>query len=576
MKSKTSTSVAESPGPLRVLMWHFARRLFAPEDEQGNGSMGLGLGAILAICASPGAFASIFLMDKYSTLLQWLRHQTFDPYKASAADEYFFIVLSMTITGLVMVLRWNRLFPDRRDFSNLAPLPIPIRNIFLANFAALLVLAFLFGIDVNAVSSFLFPLFVALSRDTFSAFFHVAVSHAVTVLAASLFSFFGVFALVGVLILVVPKRLFRPVSVGVRMFLVVALLTEFLSNFFLQLFAGRLPGQSAGYVKLLPSFWFLGIYERILGTAKPAMAKLGMEAWEALAAVIVIAVLAYLLCYRRYFLRLPESEDMLGSSHHAHRLPEPVANLLFRSPFEHACCGFIAKVLMRSERHLMFFGGYLGLGLVMVAQTAFDSFNQAAPGSLPNAGLLAIPLMIAFFVVSGLRFVFDIPAALDANWVFRMALGPEAPEPRFLAKKLMLWAVLPWQVFLLTPLMALRFGWLVALGHAAVVIALTILLIDLLLVRFRKIPFTCSTQPELKQLLARILISVFAVLIVVPTLAAIERWLFAEPLRFIWLFAAVLLAWYLLRRYRHEMLPMDRGLTFEDRPAPQFELLKLA
>jgi hypothetical protein len=267
---------------------------------------------------------------------------------------------------------------------------------------------------------------------------------------------------------------------------------------------------------------------------------------------------------------------MLGSSHHAHRLPEPVANLLFRSPFEHACCGFIAKVLMRSERHLMFFGGYLGLGLVMVAQTAFDSFNQAAPGSLPNAGLLAIPLMIAFFVVSGLRFVFDIPAALDANWVFRMALGPEAPEPRFLAKKLMLWAVLPWQVFLLTPLMALRFGWLVALGHAAVVIALTILLIDLLLVRFRKIPFTCSTQPELKQLLARILISVFAVLIVVPTLAAIERWLFAEPLRFIWLFAAVLLAWYLLRRYRHEMLPMDRGLTFEDRPAPQFELLKLA
>lgn len=576
MKQQQFISAVQAPGPFRVLMWHFMRRLFASEDEQGTGSMGIGVGTILAICASPGAFASIILMDKYSTLLQWLRHQQFDPYKASASDEYFFIVLSMTITGLVMVLRWNRLFPDRRDFENLAPLPIPIRNIFLANFVALLVLAVLFGIDVNAVSSFLFPLFVALSQDTFSAFFHVAISHAVTVLAASFFSFFGVFALVGVLMLIVPKRLFRPVSVGVRMILVVALLTEFLSNLFLQLLSGRLPGHSAGLIKVLPSFWFLGIYEKVLGTAKPEMAKLGVQALESLALVIVIAVLAYSLCYRRYFLRLPESQEVLGSSRHARRLPEWIAKLLFRSQFEHACCSFVAKVLTRSERHVMFFGGYLGLGLVMVAQTAFDSFNQAGADGLPNASLLAVPLMIAFFVISGLRFVFDMPAALDANWVFRMALGPETPEPRHLARKVMLWAVLPWQLVLLTPLMTLRFGWPVAIGHTCVVIALSLLLIDVLLVRFRKIPFTCSVQPELKPLLARILTSLFAVLILVPMLAVIERWMFSEPVRFIWLFIALLLAWYLLRRYRQGILPMDRGLTFEDRPAPQFELLKLA
>ncbi len=576
MKHKQLVSAVESPGPFRVLMWHFMRRLFASEDEQGTGSMGLGVGTVLAICASPGAFASIFLMDKYSTLLQWLRHQHFDPYKASASDEYFFIVLSMTITGLVMVLRWNRLFPDSRDFSNLAPLPIPIRNIFAANFTALLALAFLFGIDVNAVSSFLFPLFVASSQDTAAAFFHVAISHAVTVLAASLFSFFSVFGLVGVLMLVTPKRIFRSVSVAMRMILVVALLTEFLSNLFLQLFSGRLPGQSALYVKVLPSFWFLGIYEKLLGTANPSMSALGMQAVEALALVIVAAVLAYALCYRRYFLRLPESQETLGGSRHAHRLPGWMAKLLFRSSFEHACCGFIAKVLTRSERHIMFFGGYLGLGLVMVAQTAFDSSNHAAVGPLPGIGLLAVPLMIAFFVLSGLRFVFDIPAALDANWVFRISLGPETPEPRFLARTVMLWAILPWQLLLLTPLMALQFGWPVAIGHTCIVIALSFLFIELLLLRFRKIPFTCSIQPELKQLLARILTSVFAVLVVVPILAAIEHWMLFEPLRFIWLSAAFLLAWYLLRRYRQRMLPMDRGLTFEDRPAPQFELLKLA
>jgi hypothetical protein len=157
-----------------------------------------------------------------------------------------------------------------------------------------------------------------------------------------------------------------------------------------------------------------------------------------------------------------------------------------------------------------------------------------------------------------------------------MALGPQTPEPRFLARKIMLWAVLPWQLFLLTPLMALRFGWPVAIGHTCVVIGLSFLLIDVLLLRFRKIPFTCSVQPELKQLLARILSSLFAFLVVVPVLAAVERWMFWEPVRFVWLFMAVLLAWYLMRRYRQNMLPMDRGLTFEDRPGPQFELLKLA
>jgi len=143
--------------PFWSLVAHFIKRLLAADEEQSDEGMSLGLGVVLAILALPGAFASIFLLDKYSTLLQWLRGQRhFDFYKASAADEYFFVVLSMTITGLVMVMRWNRLFPDRRDFANLAPLPIPIYQVFLANFTALLGLAVLFAVDVNAVSSFFF------------------------------------------------------------------------------------------------------------------------------------------------------------------------------------------------------------------------------------------------------------------------------------------------------------------------------------------------------------------------------------------------------------------------------------
>lgn len=562
--------------PFGSLTAHFIRRLFASENEQGGSTLGLGTGIVLAVLAVPGSFASIFLLGKYSTLVQFLRGHFIDPIRTSPSDEYFFIVLSMTITGLVMVMRWNRLLPDRRDFSNLAILPIPIRNIFLANFAALLALAFVFALDVNGVSVLLFPLFVTLSIGTASAFLKVASGHFTCVLAASLFSFFGVFALVGLNMLLLPRSWFRRVSVVLRIFLVVALLSEFFSNLFLQFFAGRVPGGAASYIRLLPSFWFLGLYEQMLGIAKPELAALGLRGLYCLAGMILLASVAYALCYRRYFLRLSESLDVVSTRRTAlHlRFPAWAECVLFRSPLEQACSSFVLKVLTRSEPHLMFLGAYLGIGFVLVAQTAMDAAANP-PSALPDAAWLAIPLMISFFVLSGLRFVFDIPAALDANWVFRASVECPYPEPRAVARRLMLAAVLPWQVLALAPITAQKFGWEIGLLHTCCVIALSVIFVDFLLRRFRKIPFTCNTQPDIRQLLGRILASVLGVLVAVPVLAGIERWMLAQPVRFVILAAVLAYSWRFLHKQRREMLAFELALTFEDTPEPPFDLLKI-
>ena len=77
--------------PFPALISHFVNRLFASEEEQGGSSLGFGIGAVLAILASPGAFASIFLMAKYSTLLQWMRGEHIDAIRRSPSDEYFFV-----------------------------------------------------------------------------------------------------------------------------------------------------------------------------------------------------------------------------------------------------------------------------------------------------------------------------------------------------------------------------------------------------------------------------------------------------------------------------------------------------
>ncbi len=564
--------------PFAALVKHFRLRLFASEEEQGSGGMGLGLGAVLAILASPGAFASIFLMGKYSTLLQWMRGKPLDAIKISPPDEYFFVVLSMTITGLVMIARWNRLFPDRRDFSNLAALPIPIRNIFLANLAALLSLALTIGLVLNAVSSVLFPLFVGLSVGTVTAFLHVAAANFCSVLSASLFSFFAVFALVGLLMLFVPKKVFRIVSLTARILLAVGLLSEFSSDVLPHLFAGKLPGGAAAFMKWVPSYWFLGMYESMLGIATPAMMQLGRQALLGLASAVALSMAAYGLCYRDIFLRLPETFDKLRTSRRrpARTLSDGLAGTLFRSPFERACSSFACKTMVRSEPHAMFFGSYLGVGLVIIGQAAIGAQADHSQPNLPSAAYLGVPLLITFFVVSGLRFVFDIPAALTANWLFQVSVEAPFPGPRELAKRLVLWATVPWQVLIMMPAMAAEYGWSLAVAHTVTVVTLTVLLAELLLAGFQKIPFTCSTQLDMRRLLIRMLGAAFGVLLIVPAIARAERWILVTPARFTAWTIVLAAGWLLLDRYGPGALEGRPELQFEDGPSAAFELLKLS
>lgn len=537
--------------PFGTLVAYFIKRIFASEDEQNDEEVSLGLGVVVALLASPGAFASLFLLDKYSTLLQWIRGQRhFDFLRASAGDEYFFIVLSMTITGLVMLMRWNRLFPDRRDFANLAPLPIPIRHVFLANFAALSGLAIVFAVDVNMVSCLFFPAFVTASDGTLAALWHVGIAHWATVFSATLFSFCALFALVGLLTLLLPAKWLRPVSVAVRILLAVVLMVEFFSNFFLQLFSGHLPAYASAYLKWLPSFWFVGVYEKLIGIATPLMRAMEMRAWWALGIAIGVMIVSYTLCYQRHFLRLAESFDTLtGQTHGAwFRLPERLKKVLFRSPFEEACLLFFARVMTRSERHVMFLGGYLGVGLVLVAQSA-----------------AAAPLLLAFFLITGLRLAFEIPAAMSANWAFRFAANDIVPSPSAVTRRLMMLLVLP------CAFVPAGSPWQIPFN-----LGFSMLGIDLVLLGFGCIPFTYHMQTDSRRMVVRFIWAIVGMLFLVPTLLWLERWALVSAWRYSVLTGAILLGWLELRRRQraNEREPLD--LRFEQRAPSEFELLKLA
>jgi hypothetical protein len=173
----------------------FTARIFRGSGDSDAEGLDLGVGLVLTLLALPGGFVAVLLFPKYGTLLQWMRGVVNADVAATALpDEYFFIVLSMVVTGAVAVWRWDSIFPDRRDYLNLVPLPISRWTIPLANFVAVMFLAVLIAVDVNGASAVLFPLAVGSTQTHFIFFARFAGVHALAVILASVFAFFAVFA----------------------------------------------------------------------------------------------------------------------------------------------------------------------------------------------------------------------------------------------------------------------------------------------------------------------------------------------------------------------------------------------
>jgi hypothetical protein len=435
----------QSQKPFFTLVRLFIGRVFHGTGESGQGELDLSMGLVLSLLPLPGAFYSIFLFEKYSTLLQWMQGRSdVDPLSAALPDEYFFIVFSMAVTGIVAVWRWDSIFPDRRDYSNLVPLPISTRTIFFANLLAILLLTLVLALDVNAASALLFPLVVSASVNAFSFFAQFFLVHAFILVSASLFSFFAVFAIVGILMVTLPYVVFRRISLYLRAIIIACLVALLSTSFAVR----SMIEQPDSPVTFLPPVWFLGLCQLLRGRASPSLAIYGHTAMTGSAVVAVIAFVTYALSYRRCFTRIPESTDASASNSGTHLswIFRPLDSTILTTPFQRAGYRFVMKTLLRSEQHGLVLGGFFGLGIVTASQFLFAAFSGKHPdaGSLPSAEVLAIPLILSYCIILGVRFVFDIPTDIRANWIFRLCLDKAGHECVQLARKVMLTFVLPW------------------------------------------------------------------------------------------------------------------------------------
>jgi len=126
---------------------------------------------------------------------------------------------------------------------------------------------------------------------------------------------------------------------------------------------------------------------------------------------------------------------------------------------------------------------------------------------------------------------------------------------------------LPWLVPTAFLSVLFFWGWTTALLHSAILIVGTILLVETVLIRFRKIPFTCSYPPFQSHSGLIFVAYLFGFFLFTDYLPQEEHWSILSPWQAIWFVPLLAAALFALRQYRKQMLDMDKHLIFEE-PAP--------
>jgi hypothetical protein len=266
----------------------------------------------------------------------------------------------------------------------------------------------------------------------------------------------------------------------------------------------------------------------------------------------------------------------VNRTHWPTRLVEWFDTWILPTPFQKGGFHFVWRTLFRSEVHRLALASILGLGIVLSSQFLASAVQtKSAVGSTPSADALAVPFVLAFLIVVGLRIVFEIPADLRQNWVFRFTLDAEHHQCATLARKVILAFVLPWLFLVGFPLYVHFDGWLVASLHILLAAAWSMLLANVLLMNFRKFPFTCPMPVFQQHSIVTLLGGALGFFFFAIATPQAEARALAEP---VWMLAFVPVAalfWYIPRQIEKDAIDVERRLVFEEAPSRAVQVLQL-
>jgi len=443
-----------------------------------------------------GQFGGILV---YFSALVALGVMFFDPRKmtprAATAQiwgtEHFLISTTMLVMGLFAVLSWDSTFLDRRDVLVLSPLPVRPWTIFLAKTAALGAALGLTTAALNALPGITWGLLIFPQPNSgLLGPFRTLAAYWIAALAGAGFIFCSILALQG-LAGQLPRRWYLRLSAVLQIgVFCVLMVTYFLEPPLSNPWAFAAP-QNQHALAELPSYWYLGLLQFLSGNGVPGTAAAAARAVIGLSAAALAAGTAYLLAYFRSLRKIVEEPDIVPGARGGVWLPR------FGNPFSTAVVRFSIRTLLRSRQHRIILAFYLGIGFALLILLSRIGEGPHRPGTAPPVNvplLLAGVLMLAFWVM-GTRAVFALPLEFHANWIFRLVpLG--GPAACLKAGRRALIALSAGPLWLIS---AALYPWFLPrrplLMHMVVLALLGLVLCELCMQNFRKIPFTCSYLP---------------------------------------------------------------------------------
>jgi hypothetical protein len=320
-------------------------------------------------------------------------------------------------------------------------------------------------------------------------------------------------------------------------------------------------------LRWIPTIWFLALSQTLAGVGSPAIAALAWRAVMATTLTTAGALLLFASTHRRLMrLALESRESVSRRRGWRTTLMAGVLRLADRGPVPRAVSAFAIQTITRSRPHRLLLATYVGLaGALMVSETGPLLWrDRLAALRQPHVELLAVPFVLQFCVLLGARLALAIPVEPRANWIFRLdEPGDRLAVVNSVRDLLLITIVVPIAIAATLTAWLLWGAWLAVMQLTSGMV-MGWLLVEILLVGFRKIPFACTYYPGRSRMRTVWPFYLLALIGYATGTAGAERALASHPAAYgaaVLLIAATTAA---LARHRAQRLAEPFGLRFEE------------
>lgn len=530
----------------------FFARFFESEITAGTDDLKQSFFWLLAALSTPGIFIPTLMSFDWGIVG---RFQGYDVLRLqSMGEKAFYLGVSMLSAGALTSIAWASLLPDRRDTLILGVMPVRPGYVVTAKLLALALYVGLIAAGTHFVGTLLWASLLG-NYAPFMFLLRSFPAHAVASAAMTAATAFAIAGAQGLTLTLLGPRLFQRASTVLQVIVVGALALCFAILPMLNMSAVHtVTGgpRAQPWLLWLPPMWFLGLYEWMLGNAGPVLDGLAARAAAACAVTSALVLVTYPLAYRRLMVSVVEAgrRERGATARAIQRLLVGVAG---RDPAPRAAAEFFTATIARVERHRFILAITIGLALAW-SLPGFRSY-EVAGGPAPS--LLALPIAIMMFLLTGLRVASVLPADPRAAWLFEVHDISRRHARQALERMMFVLGVaLP--IALSTPVYWRLWGPGVAAVHAIVMVALGIATLELLIWHCNGVPCGQPWKPARMGFGRRWPLHAGLFLLIVVVVPRLEILLFQSPVGtaiFVGLLAVLALA----VRYasaRHQIVPI--------------------